>query len=240
MMLGLSTHGCLLCGVSSANGVYIGTVTGMDPSNFPYGFTLVNANGGPFSMNINGSLFVNTSLGWLDYEVKSVYNLTIQMSQTSNFWNNGTLLTASQGLGYLTVNVVDVAEMPYIVSFPTWFDVPEHSPVRTVVNQSSPSLMQFYDEDFGNNSALSVSVVTGSTYLEVVNSTGGACLGAMPCVLRIRTGSPDTIDYAQGVHLILFSIFVLAPTGLNFTVTGAVNIDQLNYRKYGSSDVMCV
>ena len=63
------------CVLYSCDGLYIGTVTGVDPDRDPLTFRLVNADNGPFKMTSNGSLFVNTSVYVLDYEYRNEYTL---------------------------------------------------------------------------------------------------------------------------------------------------------------------
>ncbi len=208
--------------------MYIGTVTGYDVDKDALGFVLVDGDGGPFVMDVNGSLFVDTSLGALDFEVQPVYTLTVVLSETRNIWSNGSFLSAQQGVGTLVVRVVDVNEAPYFVSVPSVFRVPEHSFRMSVVSQSAPLLLSVFDQDAGNNSALSVSVVGGgATYFEIVSSAGEACVGDVACVLRIHPSAPD-MDYDASLSLIVVSVLVVDPAGLNVSESVSVEIVDIN------------
>ena len=160
--------------------------------------------------------------GWLNYEVQSLFTLGIQLREVSNSVAGASLLYASQGNTTAVVNVLDVSEVPRFVFTPGNYTVDEESVFPTIVTPYwNGSYIRVFDEDIGNDSALSVTVqswVTGvnSSYFEVVNATGAACQGQQNCVLRVKTGSPRmNFDSPDLVRLVNVSLTVTDSTGLN-------------------------
>ena len=218
-------------------------------------FTLLST-GAPFSLTAGGLLYVDTSKGWLNYELTNAYSLSIGLREVSN---KGTtpLLWSAQGNVSQGVSVVDVNEYPYFSILPNGYKVDEESvyPMEvtayttsgfmiTTVNpwvtvSYNGTFVYVNDEDGGNNSALVVSVTSvsgsNSSYFEVVNATtGGACRGGQNCTLRIRQGSPRiNYDAPDSLSWINVTLTVTDPTGLA-TNTSAFNvtINDVNQREH--------
>ena len=93
----------------SADATVVTTVTATDPDGDLFYFKISNSSSGPFSIDPNsGVIVVNTTLGWLDYELKSSYNVTVTVQE----------LAASRDLplnASITVSIIvlDVREPPY-------------------------------------------------------------------------------------------------------------------------------
>jgi hypothetical protein len=219
---------CVLCSLSE---VYLGTVTGTDPDNDPLTFRIVDRDDGPFRMRTDGSVYVDTSLGWLDYETKRTYSVIVELVETSNI--GGGLLGAVGGRNRtLTINVLDLNEAPRFVSIPSLFHVNEHVSNGTSVTQESPSVLRLYDEDDGNNTMLNVSIVgDGSTYFDIVAvSGGGRCRGNVDCELVTAPGAPD-VDFDECLRLIPVEILAVDSEGLQVLLNTTVTIDDINQRE---------
>jgi hypothetical protein len=185
----------------------------MDPDSNPLRFDLLDDGGGPFSLSTTRYLTVNTSSkGWLDYELMTLYALSISLSEASNAMNNASLLYATQGNVTLQIRIVDMNEAPVFSSLPSSYRLSEESLVmtRASVAMGLGSYIVVNDEDFGNSSSLVVSLTSwltgfGSSYFEVMNrSTNGSCRGASghKCVLRLRSDS-SPIDYDAGMRYMI-------------------------------------
>ena len=209
-----------------------------DPDANPLRFIFVNDSGGPFSLSTSGLLTVNTSLGWVNYEAKSTYTLTIGLQEVSNALGTA-LLYAREGNTTLVVNVRDVNEAPYFVNVPGAYRINEESTSPTVVTPfTNGTNIMVQDEDIGNNSALVVNVSSsatgyGSGYFEVVNASGSACRGGLPCVLRMMAGSP-VIDYDAGIRSINVTVTVRDPlSAAAVTPLFNVTVDDINQGELG-------
>ena len=223
-------RGCVVDNVfvcaCSCDGVLIGTVTGTDPDNDTLRYTLLDADGGPFVMRSDGSLFVDKSAGILDYEYRHVYDLVVELREAQNIGGSLLYATGSSGQRHLSVTVLDVNEAPRFVMVPDHFHIDEHDRVDAV--WSSSELMVF-DEDIGNNSALDVRVIgRGRTYYDIRESgNSSACVGNVSCVLMPAWDSPD-VDFDKGLTLIEVSILVTDPAGLSAILNTTVSIVDIN------------
>jgi hypothetical protein len=205
--------------------LFIGTVTGADPDNDDLMFVLESADGGPFSMSVNGSLFVNTSLGGgLDFESKSSYTLVVSLAESQNRVVGSPLLSAVVGSVTLSVTVVDVNEAPRFLSVPAAFHIAEHAAALSVLDvvPASTALAVFDEDDVYD---VSLVVTVGDEYFETVRlGVNDGLYG-----LRIRAGAPD-IDYDQGVTVVVVVLVVTDSGGLSTNVTTSVSIDDVNDR----------
>ena len=230
----------------SVNGTFVNQLAYYDDDGDSAVFTLFT-NTYPLSLSPNGLLYVDTAKGWLDFELVTTYVLSIGLREVSNKVASSPLLWALQGNTTETVSVVDVNEYPYFSVIPNGYRVDEESvypmevtPYTTngiMVVTLNPfttasyngTFVSVYDEDWGNNSALVVSVTSvsgsNSSYFEVVNATtGGACRGGQNCTLRIRQGSPRiNYDAPDSLSWINVTLTVTDPTGLA-TNTSAFNV----------------
>ena len=193
-------------------------------------YTLLNDGGGPFSLTTSGSLFVDAAKGWLNYEVVQSYNLTIGVREQQNAVAGSPLLQGLQGNFSQSVSVTDVNEPPVIVFSPGGYRVDEEStyPAR-VTPYSNGSFIMVDDPDFGNRTALTVTVVSMSSdgnmsYFEVVNSTGGACTGMQNCVLRVKASAPRmNFDGPSSLRSVNVTVNVTDSRGLQAS-TGVFNV----------------
>ena len=225
---------CLCFASDSVNGTQLAQLSAYDDDGDQVAFQLFDAAGGPFSLTPSGMLYVDTEKGWLNYEVQTLFTLGVQLREVSNGVAGASLLYASQGNTTTVVNVLDVREAPRFVFTPGNYAVDEESVFPTIVTPYlNGSYIRVFDEDVGNDSALSVTVqswVTGvnSSYFEVVNATGAACRGQQNCVLRVKTGSPRmNFDSPDLVRLVNVSLTVTDSTGLNRS-TSVFNVAVMN------------
>ena len=212
----------------SANGSQITQLTSYDDDGDNVTFTLISANGGPFTLTPAGLLYVDTAKGWLDFEITNVYTISVMLQEVSNKLSSP-LLFAAQGNTTEVISVVDVNEYPYFQSLPTSYRLDEESLYPSVatpysngtfISMLNPlvsssyngSYIAVYDEDIGNNSGLVVTVSSvstkGSGYFEVVNATnGGVCRGNQNCTLRVRSNAPrinyDSPDVVRSINVTL-------------------------------------
>ncbi len=221
---------CLHCFPCSEDGTFLSQLLQFDDDPDPFVFTLVNDSSGPFSMNSSGYLRVDTSKGRLNFEERTTYVLTVSLRESNNQLGSA-LLYASQGNLTITITVVDVNESPYFVGVPSGYRIDEESANPNVTTAVVPGVNGSFiivgDQDFGNDSALTVTTVSdaigfGSSYFEVVNVIGGECLGGQECVLRVRSGSPR-MNYDAGMRTINVTLNVSDPTGRS-TLTPMFNV----------------
>ena len=183
---------------------------------------MLNDGGGPFSLTSAGNLTVDTSKGWLNYEVKTWYTVVVGLRETVNVLGQPPVW-ASDGNMTLSINVIDVNEAPYFSSVPGDYRVDEESNATVVVtpfvNGNSSVYIVVMDEDAVNNTVLSVGISSsavgfGSGYFEVVaNGTGGVCRGNMMCILRVRAGAPR-MNFDTGLRNVSVSLNVTDNQGL--------------------------
>jgi hypothetical protein len=215
------------------NGTFFGSVTASDPDGDPLVFSIVTTDGCPIRMNSSGWLFTDSALGVLDFESKATCAFTVEVTEVSTAVPP--LLSSTQGVSSLTVNVRDVNEAPTFGTLPTGYSVPEESGAGVVVTPTVGTFITVADQDGGNASALTVTVASSawgfsSNYFEVVRSSDfAACRGGDTCILRVRTGSPR-MDYDAGLVRVNVTVTVADSNGLrmttpNFTVT-IVDINQ--------------
>jgi hypothetical protein len=222
----------------SVHGSVVVQLNGSDPDSNPFRFDMVDDGGGPFSITMSGLLTVDTSRGWLDYEVTPSYTVVLSLREVSNAVNNGSLLSATQGNTTLQVRVVDINEAPYFSVLPSGYHLSEESPALTRATPSTAGALGGYsivvgDEDFSDNSALVVSTVSnatgfGSAYFEVVNSTtNGTCRGGQLCVLRLRSDA-SRIDFDAGLRSIDVAVTVTDSDLASTVVYFNVSVDDIN------------
>ena len=210
-----------------------------DPDADPMRFDLIDDGGGPFSLSSTGELTVNTSKGWLDYEVTQLYTVKLGLREVSNAILNSSLLYATQGNVTLQIRVTDVNEAPYFSVLPSGYRLAEESPILSHALPTVPGALGGYsivvnDEDFGNNSALTLTTASsavgfGANYFEVVNaSTNATCRGGDLCVLRLRVNS-SRVDYDAGIRSINVTLTVTDSLSASAT-TGvfSVGINDIN------------
>ena len=222
--------GRLLCVRCSGNGTFLSQLLQFDDDPDPFRFTLVNDSSGPFSMNSSGYLRMDTSKGALNFEERSTYVLTVSLQETSNQLGSA-LLFASQGNLTITITVLDVNEFPYFVGVPSGYRIDEESANPNVTTAMVAGVNGTFiivgDQDFGNDSALTVTTVSGalgygSSYFEVVTAGGDVCRGAQQCVLRVRSGSPR-MNFDAGLRTINVTLNVSDSTGRS-TLTPMFNV----------------
>ena len=232
--------------VCSANGTLVRQLYAYDDDNDPVSFTLLDDSSGPFSLSSSGLLYVDTSKGWLNYEVRSFYTLTVGAREVSNQAGSSPLLWALQGNSSKNISVVDVRENPYFVNVPFNYTVDEESVFPSLVTpHGNGSYIVVNDEDFSNNSALVVSVVSttgqGSGYFEVVNGTdGSACRGGHNCVLRMRSGAPRiNYDSPSSLRNVSVTLTVTDNTTL-FATLPSFNVTVMDINQGTSRRGACV
>ena len=207
-------------------------LTAYDDDNDALSFQLLSDGGAPVSLTPSGLLYVDTSKGWLDYEVTNAYSLVIGLQEASNAIAGSPLLYAMQGNASEVISVVDVNEAPYFRVLPSDYRLDEESRYPSLVTPyvtTNGSFIVVYDEDFGNNSALVVTVasstVQNSSYFEVVNaSNGGVCRGNATCVLRVRSDAPRiNYDSPNSIRSVNVTVLVTDDTGLSGS-SGVFNV----------------
>ena len=217
---------------NSINGTAMKQLTAYDDDNDALSFQLLSDGGAPVSLTPSGLLYVDTSKGWLDFEVTNAYSLMIGLQEASNAIAGSPLLYAMQGNASGVISVVDVNEAPYVKTLPGAYRLDEESIYPTLATPyvtASGSFIVVYDEDFGNNSALVVTVasstVQNSSYFEVVNaSNGGVCRGNATCVLRVRSGAPRiNYDSPDSIRSVNATVLVTDDTGLSGS-SGVFNV----------------
>ena len=222
----------------SSNGTIVSQLTAYDDDNDTLTFTLIDDSAGPFSLTSSGTLYVDTSKGWLSYESRSSYTIAVSVRETVNQVAGSPLLFAVQGNLTGSIFIRDLREAPVFVFSPGQYRVDEESLYPSVVTPYvNGSYIVVADQDAGNNSALVVSVVTSfqgvvGSYFEAVNaSDGSACRGGHQCVLRVRSGSPRlNYDSPMSMRSLLVNVTVTDSTGLAtalspFSVT-VVDVNQ--------------
>lgn len=226
---------CVRFRTISVGGTVLGTLHGVDPDGDPLRFDLTSDGGGPFSMSSTGTLYVDTSKGWLDFEGVRQYVLTVSLSESSNALGTS-LLSASQGSASLAVSVLDVNERPVFSSMASasGWHIAEESTYPSVVSVTGGVYIRLSDNDTGNGSTLLVSTTSassgfGSGYFELVGvSSGTTCRGSEDCVLRVSSASPR-LDYDAGLRVVNVSIVITDATGLSSTSSVfAVSVDDIN------------
>ena len=234
-------------GLRSVNGTFVTQYLAYDDDNDALSFMLLSDGGGPFSLTSGGRLYVDTAKGWLDFEVLNTYSLVIGLQEASNAIAGSPLLYAVQGNASEVVSVVDVNEAPYFQVMPGAYRVDEESlypTLATPYDDSNGPFIVVYDEDFGNNSALVVTVnstsIRNSSYFEVVNaSNGGACRGNATCVLRIRSSAPRiNYDSPDSIRSVNVTVIVTDNTGLRST-SGMFNVTINDINQGVCPDVRC-
>lgn len=154
----------------------------------PLNFTMLNTGGGGFAIFPNGTLYVNVSHGWLDYEARDLYTVTLMVMET--YTAHGPLLFSNHTFD---IEILDVNEAPYFSLVPSTLTITALSCPGTVVG-TAPLSLSVYDEDFGNNSLLAVSTLPANYQFDVLDSNGANCTGAFPCYLVLRADAA-TIPY---------------------------------------------
>jgi hypothetical protein len=211
-----------LC-ASRSNNTLIGAIFGSDHEGDPFAFTLVDRDGGPFDIMPSGMLFVNSSRGALNYEAldEHRYVITVRIREVNN--SRGPLL---DNVANFTVTVLDVKEAPVFKFVPSSMSIVADSCPRTLVGML-PQPLQVFDEDFGNNSVLSVSTVPANSTFDVVAADYGPCRGDMLCYLSLRDDA-SRIVFGVNSNLITLVLQVVDDANMAGSLTVNISVTQAN------------
>ena len=108
--------------MSSLSGTVVGVANATDPDGDELFFSLVG-NTGPFSIDAtNGSIYVNSTTGPLNFEAVRSHNFTVLVRETVG--RLGVIASASV---FVTLAVLDVGEAPRFANSSSDFTVDEES-----------------------------------------------------------------------------------------------------------------
>ena len=225
----------LPCVACSPNGTVLANLTAADPDLDPWQFVLVDDGGGPFTVTPSGSLYVDTTKGWLNYENVSLYTIVIRVQEVSNRVNSSRLLRAVQGDSVVWVTVNNLPEAPYYTSPLLPDGVSSFAFYENATAGIQIGTVAFDEQDAGCGSTVELRDLPSSLNAQTFAvSPSGTVTLLQPVVFEVTpafnlsvraTDSCDSSLYMD-VHVVISVLHLNKPPVLTCLTNSIINVDE--------------